>query len=96
MSLLALVIGLLLKSVCLHLGMVISRLETQIRTTKNIIPNEAYTLVVENKDNPSFAILDVCTPKEFARESEGSHATYEYGPALKLWILNHGNGMLTR
>ena len=31
-----------------------------------------------------------------ARASEGSKTTYEYRPALKLWILTHWNDTVTR
>ena len=40
------------------------RSQTQI--IKDITPQEAYSLIQENKDNPNFIILDVRTPGEFA------------------------------
>ena len=58
-----LVIGLLLASLCLHLAGTASS-KTQI--IENITPKEAYTLILTNKDNPDFVILDVRTPGEFA------------------------------
>ena len=61
-----LVIGLLLTSVCLHLETGTASPETQTQIIKNITPKEAYTLILKNKDNPGFVILDVRTPGEFA------------------------------
>lgn len=59
-----LVIGLLLASLCLHLETGTASSKTQI--IENITPKEAYTLILKNKDNPDFVILDVRTPREFA------------------------------
>ena len=61
-----LVIGLLLASVCLHLETGTARPKTQTQIIKDITPREAYTLIMKNKDNPDFVILDVRTPREFA------------------------------
>ena len=58
--------GLLLASICLHFQGRIARSESQIQIIKNIAPKEAYTLILKNKDNQSFVILDVRTPIEFA------------------------------
>ena len=33
---------------------------------KDVTAQEAFTLVLENRDNPDFVILDVRTPEEFA------------------------------
>ena len=35
---------------------------------ENVTPQEAFTLVQENQDNPDFAIIDLRTPEEFAYE----------------------------
>jgi len=35
---------------------------------KDITPQEAFTLIQENQDNPDFIIIDVRTPEEFAEE----------------------------
>ncbi len=59
-----LVIGLLLASICLHLETGTASPKTQI--IENITPKETYTLILKNKDNPDFVILDVRTPGEFA------------------------------
>ena len=39
---------------------------SQTQIIKDITPQEAYSLIQENKDNPNFIILDVRTPGEFA------------------------------
>jgi rhodanese-related sulfurtransferase len=41
-----------------------SRSETQL--IKDVTPQEAYSLIQQNKANPNFVILDVRTPREFA------------------------------
>jgi len=41
-------------------------LPTQI--IEDITPQEAFTLIQENQDNPDFVIIDVRTPEEFAEE----------------------------
>jgi rhodanese-related sulfurtransferase len=58
--------ALLLASICLHFQGCTKRSETQIQIIKNITPKEAYTLILKNKDNQFFVILDVRTPREFA------------------------------
>ncbi|MFC1908009.1 rhodanese-like domain-containing protein [Chloroflexota bacterium] len=40
--------------------------EALTQVTKNIAPQEAFTLIQENQNNPDFVILDVRTPEEFA------------------------------
>jgi len=35
---------------------------------ESITPQDAFTLIQENKDNPDFVIIDVRTPQEFAEE----------------------------
>ena len=42
--------------------------ENQIQTIKNITPQEANSLIQENKDNPNIVILDVRTPEEYSEE----------------------------
>lgn len=64
----ALIIGILLTSGCSQTETNTAKSETQIQTIKNIIPEEAYILIQENKDNPNFVILDVRTPEEFLGE----------------------------
>jgi Na+-translocating ferredoxin:NAD+ oxidoreductase RnfG subunit len=59
-------IGLLLASIYLHFQARIAGSESQIQIIKSITPKEAYSLILKNKDNQSFVILDVRTPKEFA------------------------------
>ena len=58
--------GLLLASICFHFQGGIAQSESQIQIIKNITPKEAYALILKNKDNQSFVILDVRTPSEFA------------------------------
>ena len=57
----SLVIGAILTGGCV--GQV-NEAPTQI--TENITPQEAFTLIQDNQDNPDFVILDVRTPEEFA------------------------------
>jgi rhodanese-related sulfurtransferase len=42
--------------------------ETPTQIIKDITPQEAFTLIKGNKDNPNFVIVDVRTPEEFANE----------------------------
>jgi len=42
--------------------------EAPTQIIETITPQEASTLIQDNKDNPDFVILDVRTPKEFAEE----------------------------
>jgi len=37
-------------------------------TTKDITPQEAFTLIQKNQNNPDFVIIDVRTPEEFGGE----------------------------
>ena len=62
----SLVIALLLASICFHFQGGIAQSESQIQIIKNITPKEAYALILKNKGNQSFVILDVRTPSEFA------------------------------
>ncbi len=45
-------------------GCAVSETPTQI--IENITPQEAFTLIQENENNPDFVIIDVRTPEEFA------------------------------
>ena len=40
--------------------------ETLTQTIENVTPQEAFTLIQDNQNNPDFVILDVRTPEEFA------------------------------
>ena len=40
--------------------------EAPTQITEDITPQEAFTLIQENQDNPDFVIIDVRTPNEFA------------------------------
>ena len=40
--------------------------ETPVQIIEDITPQEAFTLILENQDNPDFVIIDVRTPEEFA------------------------------
>jgi len=42
--------------------------ETPTQIIEDITPQEAFTLIQENQDNPDFVIIDVRTPEEFAEE----------------------------
>jgi rhodanese-related sulfurtransferase len=41
--------------------------ETETQVVKDIFPQEAYMLMTENRDNRDLIIVDVCTPKEYAK-----------------------------
>ena len=40
--------------------------ETPTRIIENVTPQEAFTLIQNNQNNPDFVIVDVRTPEEFA------------------------------
>ncbi|MBA7679383.1 Thiosulfate sulfurtransferase GlpE [subsurface metagenome] len=40
--------------------------ETPAQVIENITPQEAFTLIQENENDPDFVIIDVRTPEEFA------------------------------
>ena len=42
--------------------------ETPIQIIEDITPQEAFTLIQDNQDNPDFVIIDVRTPENFAEE----------------------------
>ena len=42
--------------------------EAPSQIIENITPQEAFTLIQNNENNPDFVIIDVRTPKEFAEE----------------------------
>ena len=42
--------------------------ETLIQIIEDITPQEAFTLIQNNQNNPDFVIIDVRTPGEFAEE----------------------------
>ena len=42
--------------------------ETATQVIEDITPQEALSLIQDNKNNPDFVILDVRTPQEFAEE----------------------------
>jgi len=42
--------------------------QTPTQIIEHITPQEAFTLIQENQDNPDFVIIDVRTPEEFAEE----------------------------
>ena len=42
--------------------------EAPAQIIENITPQEAFTLIQDNKNNPDFVIIDVRTPGEFAEE----------------------------
>jgi len=59
-----LVIGVVLAGGCIR-----GEIETPApQIIKDITPQEAFTLIQENQNNPDFAIIDVRTPEEFAEE----------------------------
>jgi len=50
----------------------------------DIVPEKSYELIVENKDNPDFIILDVRTPGEFSESHiEGAELINYQSPDFK-------------
>ena len=46
---------------------VLGQKEAPTHIIENITPQEAFTLIEDNRNNPDFVILDVRTPQEFAQ-----------------------------
>jgi len=61
-----LVIGAILMSGCAPAQIETPPPETPAQIIENVTPQEAFTLIQENQNNPDFAIIDVRTPEEFA------------------------------
>ncbi|MFC2005698.1 rhodanese-like domain-containing protein [Chloroflexota bacterium] len=59
----SLVIGAVLTGGCV--GNETTTPETPIRIIEDITPQEAFTLIQNNRNNPDFVIIDVRTPEEF-------------------------------
>lgn len=59
----SLVIGVVVMSGCLGRG--ITKPETPTQIIEDITPQEAFTLIQENQNNPDFVVIDVRTPQEF-------------------------------
>ncbi len=66
--LISLVIGVVLTGGCVGAKIETPVQETPARIIEDITPQEAFTLIQNNQDNPDFVILDVRTPEEFAEE----------------------------
>jgi len=62
------IFGILFTNACIKTGKNTVITERQNQIIKNISPEEAYKLILENKDNPDFVIIDVRTPEEFSDE----------------------------
>ena len=62
----SLVIGVVLICGCAEIATPQQEVPTQ--TIENITPQEAFTLIQNNQNNPDFVIIDVRTPQEFAEE----------------------------
>ncbi len=60
----SLVIGAVLTGGCVRDETVTPEITTQI--IEDITPQEAFTLIQDNQNNPDFVIIDVRTPEEFA------------------------------
>ena len=61
-----LVIGVVLTGGCVGTETITPNQKTQTQIIENITPQEAFTLIQDNENNPDFVILDVRTPEEFA------------------------------
>jgi len=57
---------LLVLSVSLVIGVALTGGCVQAQIIEDITPQEAFTLIQNNKNNPDFVIIDVRTPEEFA------------------------------
>ena len=64
----SLVIGAMLTGGCVGEEIEAPVQEAPGQIIEDITPQEAFTLIQNNQDNPDFVILDVRTPKEFAEE----------------------------
>ena len=64
----SLVIGVVLTGGCVGEKIETPVQETPARIIEDITPQEAFTLIQNNQDNPDFVILDVRTPEEFTEE----------------------------
>ncbi len=56
----------LVAGVVLTGGCVRGEIETLAQIIENITPQEAFTLIQDNQNNPNFVIIDVRTPEEVA------------------------------
>ena len=61
-----LVIGVVLRGGCVRSKTTTPTQETPTQIIENITPQEAFTLIQDNQNNPDFVIIDVRTPEEFA------------------------------
>ena len=57
-----------LLSVSLIIGVALAGGCVQAQIIEDITPQEAFTLIQNNQNNPDFVIIDVRTPEEFAEE----------------------------
>lgn len=62
----ACVFGVFLTGGSLHVTTSTAESRSQTQIFEPVSPQEAYSLIQKNNDNPNFVILDVRTPKEFA------------------------------
>ena len=63
-----LLIGVVLPGGCVGTEIETPTQETPTRIIENVTPQEAFTLIQDNQNNPDFVIIDVRTPEEFAEE----------------------------
>ncbi len=61
-----LVIGVVVGGGCAPSAIETSEQETPTRIIEDITPQEAFTLIQNNQNNPDFVIIDVRTPQELA------------------------------
>ena len=64
----SLVTGVVLTGGCIGNETVTPEQETPTQIIEDITPQEAFTLIQNNQNNPEFVIIDVRTPEEFAEE----------------------------
>ena len=62
----SLVTGVILMGGCIGNETFTSEQETPTQIIEDVTPQEAFTLIQNNENNPDFVIIDVRTPEEFA------------------------------
>jgi len=62
----SLVVGVILTGACAGEEIEAPIQETPTQIIEDITPQEAFTLIQNNRNNPDFVIIDVRTPEEFA------------------------------
>ena len=72
------IIGVVLTGGCAGTETTTPTQETPTQIIEDITPQEAFTLIQDNENNPEFVILDVRTPEEFADGHLKNAITLDY------------------